>query len=103
LYVHKAFLFDKEKQLLVIPVGNYSQQNAYVFSISIDDGIALKGVVIHDYESATQEPVYYWGASKNSVQRTLYIEDTLYTISENMVKMNDLTSLEELNSIILVQ
>jgi len=36
LYEHKAFLFDREKNLLVIPVGDYSKQSAYVFDISVE-------------------------------------------------------------------
>jgi inhibitor of cysteine peptidase len=102
LYEHKAFLFDKEKNLLVIPAGNYSQQSAYVFNISLENGLELKGIVTHDYQSSEQEPAYYWGTSNNSIQRTLFIGDTLFTISENMVKMNDLGSLAELNSILLI-
>jgi uncharacterized secreted protein with C-terminal beta-propeller domain len=102
LYEHKAFLFDKEKNLLVIPAGSWSQQSAYVFTISLEDGLSLKGVVTHDYESAPQDPTYYWGTSANSIQRTVFINDVLYTISESMVKMNDLDSLDELNSILLV-
>ncbi len=102
LYEHKAFLFSKDKQLLVIPAGNYSQQSAYVFSISLENGINLKGVVTHELETQPQEPYYYWwGTSANSIKRSLYIENTLYTVSENMVKMNDLTSLADLNSITL--
>lgn len=102
LYEHKAFLFDKEKNLLVIPAGNWSQQSAYVFTVSLEDGLSLKGVITHDYESTQQDPTYYWGASANSIERTVFINDVLYTISENMVKMNDLVSLDEINSILLV-
>ena len=103
LYEHKAFLFSKDKQLLVIPAGNYFQQSAYVFSISLENGISLKGVVTHDLETQQPEPYYYWwGTSANSIKRSLYINDVLYTLSDNMVKMNDLTSLAELNSIPLV-
>jgi len=102
LYEHKAFLFDKEKNLLVIPAGNYSVQSAYVFNISLDNGLNLKGVITHDYQSTQQDPSYYWGPSGNSIQRTLFIGDVLYTISENMVQMNDLKSLTELNNVLLV-
>lgn len=103
LYEHKAFLFSKDKQLLVIPAGNYSQQSAYVFNISLEHGINLKGIITHDLETQPQKPYYdWWGTSANSIERSLYIENTLYTISENMVKMNDLTNLTELNSITLV-
>jgi inhibitor of cysteine peptidase len=102
LYDHKALLFDKEKNLLVIPAGNYSVQSAYVFNISLENGLNLKGVITHDYQSAQQDTTYYWGTSKNSIQRTLFIGDILYTISENMVQMNDLGSLAELNSVPLI-
>ena len=95
-------LFDKEKNLLVIPVGNYSVQSAYVFNISLDNGLNLKGVITHDYQSTQQDLSYYWGPSRNSIQRTLFIGDVLYTISENMVQMNDLESLTELNDVLLV-
>ncbi len=108
LYEHKAFLFDKEKNLLVIPVGGYIKESAYVFDISVLDGITLKGVVSHDIEVEEQteyplwDSAYYKGEYGNSIKRTLYINDVLYTVSDNMVKMNDLNSLLELNTIELV-
>ena len=104
LYEHKAFLFDKEKNLLVIPAGMYYKQSAYVFDISIDDGIIFSGNISHDYEieQESEEEYYYWYDDGNSVKRTLYIDDVLYTISDNMVKMNNLENLNEINSIILI-
>jgi len=103
LYEHKAFLFDREKNLLVIPVGDYSKQSAYVFDISVEDGIELKGTVTHDLDTEDeQEDIYYWGDYGNSIKRTLYIGDILYTISDNIVKMNDLSDLSEINSLELV-
>ncbi|NOR17393.1 hypothetical protein GQ543_06770 [candidate division WOR-3 bacterium] len=108
LYEHKAFLFDKEKNLMVIPVGDYSKESAYVFDISVEGGIELKGTITHDIEVEPEEEYdpwgdyYYMGNYGNSIKRTLFIEDMLYTISDNMVKMNDLETLEEINSITLV-
>ena len=107
LYEHKAFLFDKEKNLLVIPVGDYSKESAYVFDISVEGGIELKGTITHDIEAEPEEEYdlwddYYMGNYGNSIKRTLYIEDVLYTVSDNMVKMNDLETLEEINSITIV-
>jgi len=106
LYEHKAFLFDKEKNLLVMPVGDYSKQSAYVFDVSIDGGIKLKGTVTHNHEDQSEqeddETIYYYNYDYgNSIKRTLYIEDVLYTISDNMVKMNDLNTLSEINSVTL--
>ena len=108
LYEHKAFLFDKEKNLLVIPVGDYSKESAYVFDISVEGGIELKGTITHDLEVEPEEEYdpwddyYYMGNYGNSIKRTLYIGDVMYTVSDNMVKMDDLETLEEINSITLV-
>jgi uncharacterized secreted protein with C-terminal beta-propeller domain len=106
LYEHKAFLFDREKNLLVLPIGDYSKQSAYVFDISVENGIELKGTVTHDLEMQSEETdsddVYYYNYDyENSIKRTLYIDDVLYTISDNMVKMNNLNTLDEINSVSL--
>jgi len=101
---HKAFLFDKEKNLLVIPIGSYYKQSAYVFDVSVDDGVELKGSITHyskvDEQDDKDEYDYYWTYDDSySVKRALYIEDVLYTISDNIVKMNSLDDLSEINSI----
>jgi uncharacterized secreted protein with C-terminal beta-propeller domain len=99
LYEHKAFLFDKEKELLVIPAGTYSKQSAHVFNISLEDGIKLKGVIEH---GDPVNPDEYWRYDyDDSITRTLYIGDVLYTLSNNMLKMNDLSDLSEINSVLL--
>lgn len=108
---HKAFLFDKNKNLLVIPVREvtgkeqydsrygYSVQKvwqgAYVFNITLD-GFKLKGKISHfdDFE----EPNYYWG-SPGAVRRSLFMDDVLYTISARKVMMNDLSDISEIKSI----
>lgn len=103
LYEHKAFLFDRVKNLLVLPVGDYSKQSAYVFDIAVEDGISLRGTIAHDFDN--DEPGdkwYYWGDYGSSIQRTLYINNVLYTISNTLIKMNDLTDLNEINSVELV-
>ncbi|MGD9131179.1 MAG: beta-propeller domain-containing protein [Candidatus Bathyarchaeota archaeon] len=117
LYDHKALLFDREKNLLVIPVlvaeldesdysgevpdwayGEYVWQGAYVFDISLD-GIELSGRITHmDDKADLLKSGYYFG-SYYTVQRTLYIEDVLYTISSMKVKMNNLETLTEINAV----
>ncbi len=91
---HKAFLFDREKNLLVIPArvvrlstgenvkytgtGTQVWYGAYVFGIDPASGFDLKGTVQH----GSQNESYYWyGSSANEVKRSLYIGDTLYTLS----------------------
>jgi inhibitor of cysteine peptidase len=84
---HKAVLFDKERNLLVVPISQYgrgsSLEGAYVFDIS-EDLIDLREKIQHD---------------SRAVRRSLYIENVLYTISERMIKANHLTTMEELKII----
>lgn len=91
---HKAVLFDAERGVLVIPVSSYSygdywdcsqhQQGAYVFTISAENGISLKGVVAHS-------DVYYM----SNVMRSLYIGSHLYTVSYTQVNANNIDDLSD--------
>ncbi|MBS7620056.1 beta-propeller domain-containing protein [Candidatus Bathyarchaeota archaeon] len=115
---HKAFLFSKSKNLLVIPVleakidpdiypegvppnayGEFIFQGAYVFSISPSKGIELRGKITHDEELDYISRSFLYFDSPYFVKRSLYIEDTLYTISDKIIKMNDLNTLQEINEV----
>lgn len=168
LYEHKAFLFDKENNLLVVPIqysyyfgDKYRSWNgAYVFDIDFNS-IELKGKITHNegykpkYISAKEEAIgaermrysseqtwvkedynewklyvndvaseqgsYYYPGVMNDkqidalpggvdyesydyswqrrIQRSLYMDSTLYTISQTMVKANDLSNLREVNKV----
>jgi inhibitor of cysteine peptidase len=109
---HKSVLFDQSLNLLVIPLSialNQTTatctwcynppvwQGAYVFKVTVSNGIVLRGNV-------TQIPtgqVPSWNNSGFYVTRALYIGSVLYTISNNMVKMNSLTDLTELDTVSL--
>ena len=94
----KAFLFDKEKDILVLPIHRrdiYQATDghgapitlriwggAYVFSIDPSRGFSLKGTVKHYDERSPDQ---------SQVKRALYIEDTLYTISPSAIFMSDLS------------
>ena len=104
LFDHKAFLFSKDKNLLVLPIGTYGQQEAYVFNISPETGLSLKGTITHEQQSGDhekEEDMYYIYDNSNSIQRTLYINNILYTISSSMVKLNALDTLNELITLTL--
>jgi inhibitor of cysteine peptidase len=120
LYDPKAFLFDKAKELLVIPVsitqygvidsriailpsdkdigialqGGY-WQGAYVFKLT-QAGFKLEGGITHE-ENINQQ--YYFGDYNLNVNRALYIDTTLYTLSNGKVKLNSLTDLTEIAEI----
>lgn len=114
LYDHKAFLFDKKKNLLVIPItlaeikgektrdnqyGEFTFQGAYVYDISLEKGFDLKGRVTHyEDEEVFKKSGYYFRGDK-SIQRSLYIGDALYTLSSAMLQMNGLSDLEEINKV----
>lgn len=116
LHDHHAFLFSRERNLLVIPVleaqidesdfsgevppdfyGDYVYQGAYVFDIS-EEGIELRGKVTHIEDDSLMRSGY-WFSSDYEVKRSLYIEDNLYTISSGMIKINTLDNLEEVASV----
>jgi len=105
---HKALLFDREKELLVLPVDvkefvkekGYSIstfQGAYVYRLTAEDGFEYKGRITHEDEIV--EDSYWRYYTSSNIHRSLYIEDTLYTISNEMIKMNDLSDLSEINAI----
>lgn len=126
LYDHHAFLFDKAKNLLVIPVsvyeiphatldtantsnvtiipdnwGTFTFQGAYVYHLTLEDGFQLQGRITHQDGTAEPTTYWYWGNSNTDITRSLYIGDTLYTISQSKVKANSLTDLSEQASISL--
>lgn len=101
-YEHKAFLFDKEKELLVIPGYNYNYQNqdenyngALVFKIQKDD-IELRGLIDHSKYLDGNSYNYRYSAA---VERSLYIEDLLYTKSPYAIRINDLDTLSSVKTI----
>jgi uncharacterized secreted protein with C-terminal beta-propeller domain len=114
---HKAFLFDRERELLVLPIllaeiqgdpedledwssGDYVYQGAYVYNLNIDDGFDLRGRITHyDDEEIFKKSGYYFYGSSYNVMRSLFIDQGLYTLSRNRLKINDLSSLEELASL----
>lgn len=116
---HKAFLFSKERNLLVIPVllaelkgdvnelpkwsyGEYTYQGAYVYELTAENGFDLQGRITHfDSNEDFLKSGYYFG-SDFSIQRSLYIDDILYTISNEKIKANKLSDMEEIDQIRLV-
>lgn len=117
---HKAMLFSKGKELLAIPVNNYQEdfeikastddyssmvsnytnyskpyisEGYFVYKINLTDGLNLKGTITHEKQASR-------GYSKSSrLLRGLYIENNLYTISEDYIKINQLEDLKEINQL----
>lgn len=103
---HKALLFDKNKNIFAFPVTVYEKDDnknslpstfigAYVYSIDLEKGFTLKGKIAH--QSGKIKDI----KSGGKIKRLLYINDVLYSISNSVLKANDLKFLTEINSLLL--
>jgi len=107
-YEHKAFLFSKANNLLVIPAysmtyrdcwGNscptYQNREDYngamVFKVT-KDSIEMRGIIDHSLGSKNQ----YYGPL---VERSLYIQDMLYTKSQGLLRINNIDDLSKVKNI----
>ena len=122
----KAFLFDKSKNLLVIPIdlaivdnstlqqygqskdsayGTMVWQGAYVFSLTTNGGFILKGTITHmdstllNSQGQLTNSNDYYNTQNQWITRSLYIGNTLYTISNSEVKLNSLTDMSQIAQI----
>ena len=109
LYDHKAFLLAKSKDRLVIPVyltkvggtwGDYQDSGAEVLAINAN-GLRDLGLISHHRPGATP---YNWVNQNDdfygdTVKRGLYIDENLYTVSDNYVKINNFAYLNEVKTV----
>lgn len=110
-YNHKALLFDEEKNIIAFPAtvtesketysdgipmyGETVFSGALVYGLDLEgEGFYLKGKITHTDENLNNK--YYYG---NNIERILYIDDTLYTTSDSMIKANDINTFEEINKV----
>lgn len=111
---HKALLFSKERNLMAFPVtvmevdkadkgisqnqapqyGQFTFQGAYVYNINLAEGFKLKGKITHITNDEYMKAGAYWYDSSKNVERILYINDDLYTISKGLIKANDINTLK---------
>lgn len=106
-YEHKAFLFSKEKDLLVIPA--YSQtwkpwrddvmptirseedyNGAMVFRITKDE-IIMRGIIDHSMSKSDN-----YGSL---VERSLFIDGLLYTKSPSLIRINKIEDLSKVKNV----
>jgi uncharacterized secreted protein with C-terminal beta-propeller domain len=108
---HHAFLFSKEKNLLVIPAtvreggkgfdwGKFVFSGALVFDLS-DKKFNLKGKIDHSDggKAGVSEDWYGYNFYDNTVRRSLYINDALYTFSSKYLKANNIADLKEVKTL----
>lgn len=121
LHNHKALLFSQEKNLMAFPItvmeiknkdsvqnnmpeyGEFVYQGAYVYQVDLTKGFVQKGTITHLNPEDQAKTGYNWYSSNKNVERIIYIGDTLYTLSKEMIKANELNSLIEVNSVKISQ
>ncbi len=81
---------------------NYPQfawQGVYIFNVDLTNGITIKGNITQLDNASTylanpslaNTGSYPWGQSQYFITRSLYINNVLYTISQNRVQLNSLS------------
>jgi inhibitor of cysteine peptidase len=116
---HKALLFAKEKNLFAFPVtvmeiknktpnlsgmpayGEFTFQGAYVYKLNLEDGFQLQGRITHLTADDYLKTGTRWYGNINNVERILYINNNLYTLSKGMIKVNDLQTMAAKNSLVI--
>lgn len=121
LYDHKAIVFDEKHDKIIIPVleaqvdmeyckmmyGTYDAdlascygdnlwQGTVILGIDDDGKLSEDGTISHyplDYEG------YYSDYDRYSIYRNVVVEDAIVSISDGYVMINDLDSLDELNTV----
>ena len=107
---HKAVLFERSLNLLVIPVMLAMQANnsttsswgmnpvvwqgAFVFHVTSNE-ISFRGGITH----LPKLTVPGYVSNSYLVTRSLFIGNVLYTLSHHMIRMNSLTDLSDLGSV----
>ncbi|RMD65533.1 hypothetical protein D6817_05860, partial [Candidatus Pacearchaeota archaeon] len=126
-YEHKAFLFDKEKGIIVLPVtvaridreryngeippyasGLPVWRGVYVLNVD-ENGLSVRGKISHADTNEELPPTQdreaqarYNAGYRNlgpMIMRSLFMDDVLYTISDELIKASDLQTLDEINKI----
>ena len=115
---HHSILFDRNRNLLVIPIleakifeekyqeearpsthGDFVFQGVYVIHIDPNSGFATKGKITHlkNFEELLKSGYYF--DSEYEIKRSFYIENVLYTVSNQMIKSNNLTNLNKISEL----
>ena len=105
LYNHKALLFSKEKNIIAFPIsiseeeGEYSTklkfQGAIVYGLDLENGFTQKGTIAHMQIKDGYKDYDY----TKRVERIIYINNNLYTLSPGLIKATDMNTMEEKSSL----
>lgn len=113
---HLAFNYFAPRQTLAVPVtvcegssggssfGTMTFSGVKLYSVTVDGGFSLTGDISHPYVDAYANNGTYgvgaacsswWTQARSMVKRTVFMDDFVYTISEQRIKVNDLRDLSQ--------
>ncbi|WP_408006293.1 beta-propeller domain-containing protein [Pseudalkalibacillus sp. A8] len=103
---HRALLFDKNQNLFAFPIHiyNYKEgkqadenffQGALIYKIDLDKGFKLATSLSH-FQSKGGADHRQW---ESEIQRLVYINDTIYSLSRNKILAHDLTTYKEIGEL----
>ena len=97
LYNHKALLFSKEKNIIAFPITIMEMQNGSKYYSKT----TLRGAMIYglNIESGFEEKLRISNSNEEEIERIIYINDNIYTLSENLIKVVDMNTMEEVGTI----
>ena len=91
-YNHKALLYSKEKNIIGFPLSTYqkgkTESKAVIYNIDIENGFSKKGEIINIENN--------W---KQRIERIVYVNNTYYALSKELVKLADMDTLKEIKEI----
>lgn len=92
---HKALLFSKEKNIIAFPITisekyNVRFQGAIVYGLDLENGFQERAR-IPNKDSVTSSNYNY----NYQIQRILFIDDNLYTLSRSLIKQIDMNTMQK--------
>ncbi len=116
---HRAFLFDRDRGLLVLPIdlalidrdanpdpppqtyGTPRWQGAYVISLGLGSEFELAAIISHENFEAPPTCYNRYVCDPYRIRRSLFIEDYLYTVSASAIGVTDIDSFKEVARVLL--
>ena len=105
LYNHKALMYSKEKNLMAFPVtisknannyrSNLKFQGAMIYNVDLENGFILKGMISH---KQIEDGYMDYDYTKN-VERIIYIGNNIFTLSKGLIKVTNLDTMDEIESL----
>jgi len=100
---HKAFFFDKPRDLISLPIlgPDYALDGVAMSSMLYDEWYGFYIIDVNDNKrfdlrgTITHQSMYGWG----DWYRTFYIEDVLYTVSDSILSANDIDTLKTIKTV----